>query len=122
MADDPKNPPKPPAKAGDAAAPAATDDAPKTFSPYSAPGEMAVPGGLYRRHTRRQGDKDMGGDVADANGVVLATFETTDKDGKVVLMENTGDPRDGELTDHGDKWDGKKWVKVHGDKFDKLPA
>jgi hypothetical protein len=75
--------------------------APATFTPYLAPSEI-IPGGVYRRNTRQAQGKHFGGDVADANGVVLATFE--DK------AENTGNPADGELTE-----DGKAWVEKHKD-------
>ena len=60
---------------------------PVVKSPYRSPTEI-VPGGRYlRRTTIRQG-KHYGGEIADANGNVLATFEPD--------QENTGNPDDGQ--------------------------
>lgn len=98
------------APAGHVAAPAP----PRTFSPYLGPSEI-VPGGLYRRNTKMRGDKQYGGEVVNANGVVLATF-----DDKAL---NSGNPLDGTLTDDPDAtFDGVRWQKQYAKHLDDLPA
>lgn len=125
MADDPKNQPAganpqaSPAAQSNAPAPrgaasnqanrpgekAADSAAPAEFTPYKAPGEMKVPGGLYRRGTRLEGGRHFGGDIANADGVAYATFGPG--------RENTGHPADGDLTAAGEDF-----LKAHGDKLD----
>jgi hypothetical protein len=55
-------------------------------SPYIGPSDI-VEGGRYMRGTKLRGNKHYGGDIADAHGNVLATFEPDE--------ENTGNPDDG---------------------------
>jgi hypothetical protein len=94
------------------AAPATDPNAPKTFSPYTGPTDI-IPGGCYRQNTKMRGDKQYGGRIADANGVILATFD--DK------QENTGNPLDGKLTDEpGEPWDGKRWAEKHKELVNEL--
>lgn len=64
-------------------------------TPYTA-SDAIVPGGCYGQNTKRRGSKDFGGELVNAHGVVLATFEDD--------QENTGNPKDGKLTDEGKKF------------------
>lgn len=66
-----------------AGAPAAPQAPPH---PYTGP-SATIPGGVYGRNVKVRGDQHYGGELVDAHGNVLATFE----DDQV----NTGNPEDG---------------------------
>jgi len=58
--------------------------------PYIGPTEI-IRGGAYIRGAKLQGDRHYGGEIVDAEGRVLATFDDR--------QENTGNPRDGRKPD-----------------------